>query len=93
MCFFPAREAGRSLARAADQHVAATRAGDDQAVRAAFVEGQEPVPGLVRQAREDALRQLAQLGPALPPDLSAMASHRLEEGTNGCGPFAQHIAP
>jgi hypothetical protein len=68
-----------SLARASEQHTEATRAEDEAAVQAAFRRGQEDVVTLVRQARDDAYRQLARLAPTIPPRLASVATKRLEE--------------
>lgn len=73
------RRVGRLVAGASDHHVEVTHDADRQAAQAAYIKGQESVVAMVRQARDDAFRQLAELAAALQPELSALASSRLEE--------------
>jgi hypothetical protein len=77
--FFACRHLTSALGRVTAQHVASTRAADEEAVRTAFVDGRESVVGLVRQAGQDALAQLDRLGPQLEARLSELAALRLEE--------------
>jgi hypothetical protein len=77
--FFPCRHLTSALRRVSAQHARATQDEDEDAVRAAFLEGRESVVGLVRQARLDALAQLERLGPELDARLGELAAHRLEE--------------
>jgi hypothetical protein len=77
--YFPLRHLASALHRAAAQHAEDIEAVDQGAERAAFLSGRESVVGLVRQAREDALRQLDAVRPTLDPLLAELATHRLEE--------------
>lgn len=77
--FFACRHLTSALGRVSAQHADSTRADDEEAVRAAYVEGRESVVSLVRQAREDALAQLERLGPQLDAGLGTLAAVRLEE--------------
>jgi hypothetical protein len=77
--FFPCRHLARSLGRAAAEHAVVVRAADEEAERTAFIEGRESVVGLVRQARADALAQLAGLGARLDQPLARLAADRLDE--------------
>jgi hypothetical protein len=52
---------------------------DEGAERAAFLQGRESVVGLVRQAREDALRQLESVRSTLDAPLADLVTKRLEE--------------
>jgi hypothetical protein len=77
--YFPCRHLGRALEGAGARHARYVETVDEGAEHAAFVEGRESVVGLVRQAREDALRQLDVLAPRLDPRIAELASHRLKE--------------
>lgn len=77
--FFPCRHLSRALEAAAAEHARALQAVDEDAERAAFLEGRESVIGLVRQAREDAMAQLRALRPQLEPGLAELAVRRLEQ--------------
>jgi hypothetical protein len=77
--FFPSLHVTSALGRVSAQHARATQDEDEEAVRAAFLDGRESVVGLVRQARLDAMAQLERLGPDLDARLGQLASHRLEE--------------
>lgn len=77
--YFPLRHLARAMEQAGIQHQAAIEDVDDGAERAAFLSGRESVVGLVRQAREDALRQLEAIRPSLDARLAELATHRLEE--------------
>jgi len=69
----------RTMDRALAAHAASAETADHEAERAAFVAGRESVIGLVRQARADALAQLAVLGGQLDDDLAELAGRRLLE--------------
>lgn len=77
--FFPCLHLSRTLEAAAAEHGRGLEAVDEDAERAAFLEGRESVIGLVRQAREDAMAQLRALRPQLEPGVAELAVHRLEE--------------
>ncbi len=77
--FFPCRHLTLALGRMSARHLSSTGAADEEAVRAAFVDGRESVVSLVRQARQDALRQLELLGPRLDARLGELATLRIEE--------------
>ena len=76
---FPCRHLALALERAGGRHNASLEALDEGAVRAAFLAGRESVVGLVREAREDALRQLERLEPRLDAQIAELAANRLEE--------------
>lgn len=77
--FFTSMHLSRSLDRALAAHAASAETADREVERAAFVEGRESVIGLVRQARADALVQLAGAGSRLDGDLAELAARRLLE--------------
>ena len=77
--FLPSRHVTSALGRVSAQHARSTHDEDEEAVRAAFLDGRESVVGLVRQARLDALAQLERLGPGLDARLGELAALRLEE--------------
>ncbi|HWI03140.1 MAG TPA: hypothetical protein VNT52_04830, partial [Acidimicrobiales bacterium] len=77
--FFPLLHLSVTMERAAAGHARDVQAVDEDAERAAFLEGRESVVGLVRQARKDALDQLGRLGSHLDGGLARLAAHRLEE--------------
>jgi len=77
--YLPCRHLARALRRVGAEHDRSLRIADDDAGRAAFLDGRATVVGLVRQAREDALLQLQRLGPTLDADLAKLASRRLQE--------------
>lgn len=77
--FFPLRHLSQALDRAAASHARTVQAVDADAERASFLEGRDSVVGLVRQAREDALDQLARLGTELDGGLAQLAARRLQE--------------
>lgn len=77
--FLPCLHLDVALQRAADRHSSFVETADEGAERVAFLQGRESVVGLVRQARDDALRQLEVLAPRLDPGIAALATARLEE--------------
>ena len=77
--FFPCRHLSRALDRAAARHARWVEAVDAETERAAFLDGQESVVGLVRHAQEDARRRLQALAPNLDAGIVELAAHRLEE--------------
>lgn len=77
--FFPCRHLDMALQRAADRHRSFVETDDEGVERAAFLEGRESVVGLVRQAQEEAARQLSTLAPGLDPAVAALVGARLQE--------------
>lgn len=77
--YFPSRHLATALERARDRHAASVHVDDEGAEHRAFLDGQESVIGLVRQARDDALGQLNRLAPRLDPRVAELAADRLEE--------------
>ncbi|HEX3620952.1 MAG TPA: hypothetical protein VHT97_01415, partial [Acidimicrobiales bacterium] len=77
--YFPLRHLARALRQAGDRHTADIDAIDEGRERAAFMDGWESVVGLVRQARQEAVRQLDALRPTIDARLADMASRRQEE--------------
>jgi hypothetical protein len=77
--YFPCRHLSWALDRAGARHARSTRAVDEGAEEVAFVHGRESVLGLVRQARDDAFRQLQVLAPRLGPRIAEVAFRRLKE--------------
>ncbi|MDQ4068288.1 MAG: hypothetical protein M3203_02225 [Actinomycetota bacterium] len=77
--FFPCRHLSQALDRAAAHHAESLEAVDEGTERAAFLAGRESVIALVREAREDALRQLKLLEPQLEARIADLAAARLKE--------------
>ena len=77
--FFACVHLAGSLERATARHESSIQTIDEDAERAAFVDGSESVVGLVHQARDDAMRQLKVLEPELDARIAALAADRLEE--------------
>ncbi len=77
--FFPSRHLTLALGRTSARYANSTESADEETVRAAFVDGRESVVSLVRQARQDALRQLELLGPRLDARLGELAMLRIQE--------------
>jgi hypothetical protein len=77
--YFTLRHLARALQQAGAQHLEDMEAVDEGAERAAFLQGRESVVGLVRQAREDALRQLESVRSTLDAPLADLVTKRLEE--------------
>lgn len=89
--YLPCRRVSAAMSTAGRQYASAIQDEDGGAVEAAFDDGRRSVVELVGQARDDALRQLRQLGPTLDRRLADLAARRLEEvgrrlSTIGSGP-------
>ena len=68
-----------NLAKASEEYAVRAREEDRASVEEAFQQGQDTVLELVRQARDEAYRQLHQLSGKLEPALAKLVSGRLEE--------------
>ena len=73
------RRISNSLARATERDAGQSREEDRTERVRAFEEGRETVVGLVRRARDDARRQLANLEITLEPSVASVVQSRLEE--------------
>jgi hypothetical protein len=77
--FFPCRHLDMALQRAADHHIGFVQTDDEGVARAAFRDGRESVFSLVREAQDDAARQLRALEHRLDPTVATLVATRLKE--------------